>query len=90
MDVVPDRGKFNRKLSLVNHAKKNQTKLTHNFVLTTSKSSSSEVFFKKVSLKISQNSLKNTHVEVSFLIALQASGLQLRKYLARPEAYLGR
>ena len=38
----------------------------------------SEVFYKKVILKISQNLQKNTWVEVSFLIKLKASGLQFK------------
>ena len=36
-----------------------------------------EVFYKKVSLKISQNSQENTCARASFLIKLQAWGLQL-------------
>ena len=56
--------------------------------LATSRSSRLEVFFKKVSLKISQNSQENTSVKVSLLIALQVSGRQLEKYLARTETYL--
>ena len=37
-----------------------------------------EVYYKKVILKILQNLQKNTWVEVSFLIKLQVSGLQLK------------
>ena len=39
--------------------------------------SSAEVFCKKMFLEISQNSQKNTCARDSFLIKLQASGLQL-------------
>ena len=41
------------------------------------RSSRREEFFKKVFLEISQNSEKNARARVSFLIKLQAWGLQL-------------
>ena len=46
----------------------------------TYRSSRPEVFLKKVSLEISQNSQKNTCARVSFLIKLQASGQSMCDY----------
>ena len=57
-----------------------QTDVTHNLQINNwhFRSSRPEVFYKKVVLEISQNSLKNTCTRVSFLIKFQTSGFSYR------------
>ena len=73
--------KLHKKLTSVMLVHSPQTafhrKIIYNFVWTYLVSSRPEVFCKKSVLRILQNSQENTCVRVSFLIKLQASGLQL-------------